>query len=131
VLPVTSRPVTAPKPKIVASGNSLQVGPSLIGKRQQVTIPILTDGEPSLSLRENPLANVKVRERSYEVNPLLPSRLTLIVASLVVGVLLAVGAAFATSGVLSSPPRQETHLLPYVKTVTPSTSGGTRSPSAP
>jgi hypothetical protein len=32
------------------------------------------------------------------------SRLTLIVASLVVGVVLAVGAAFATSGVISSPP---------------------------
>jgi len=32
------------------------------------------------------------------------SRLTLIVASLVVGVVLAVGAAFATSGVLSTPP---------------------------
>jgi hypothetical protein len=32
------------------------------------------------------------------------SRLALIVASLVVGVVLAVGAAFTTTGVLSSPP---------------------------
>jgi hypothetical protein len=32
------------------------------------------------------------------------SRITLIIASLVVGVMLAVGAAFATSSVISSPP---------------------------
>jgi hypothetical protein len=44
VLQVTSEPATQPAPQITANGTSLHIGPSLIGKRHEITIAVLTDG---------------------------------------------------------------------------------------
>jgi hypothetical protein len=132
VLPVTSRPETVPKPKIVASADGVHVGPSLIGKRQQVTITVLTDGEPHL-ICKSPLANVRVRKRSYEVDPHAMPRLVVEVAVVSLATAIIITAALLTQHGVGNggSPGQQPHLLPYYRPIPPSTSGGTRSASAP
>src|ERR1039458_175888 len=44
VLQVTSEPGILPPPQVIPDGTSLKIGPSLIGRRQQITINILIDG---------------------------------------------------------------------------------------
>src|ERR1035441_806734 len=64
VLQVTSGPGILPGPRITAEGAALKVGPSLIGRRQEITISVLTDdGEPSLACH-GPLIDVQVRQRA-------------------------------------------------------------------
>ncbi len=66
VLQITSKPETLPAPQITADGTSLKIGPSLIGKRHEITITVLTDGgEPSLTC-QSPLIDVQVRQRTDE-----------------------------------------------------------------
>ena len=66
VLQVTSSPPNLPTPKISNEGTLLKVGPSLIGRRHDITINVLTDGgEPSLTCR-SPLVDVQVRQRTGE-----------------------------------------------------------------
>src|ERR1017187_2968263 len=69
VLQVTSGPGILPAPRITADGTALGIGPSLIGKRQEITINVLTDGgEPSLACR-SPLIDVQVRPRAEGLPP--------------------------------------------------------------
>src|ERR1019366_8824739 len=64
VLQVTSGPGILPAPRITIDGTTLKVGPSLIGRRQEITINVLTDGgEPSLAC-QSPLIDVQVRQRT-------------------------------------------------------------------
>ena len=64
VLQVTSGPGILPVPRITPDGAALKIGPSLIGRRQEITINILTDGgQPSLACR-SPLIDVQVRQRT-------------------------------------------------------------------
>src|ERR1019366_7292766 len=64
VLQVTSGPGILPVPRITPDGAALKIGPGLIGRRQEITINILTDGgQPSLACR-SPLIDVQVRQRT-------------------------------------------------------------------
>lgn len=66
ILQVTSRPETLPIPQIIVDGASLNIGPSLIGKRHEITINVLVDGgKPFLTCR-SPLIDVEVRQRADE-----------------------------------------------------------------
>jgi hypothetical protein len=66
VLQAISRPAAQPAPQITADGTSLRIGPSLIGKRHEITITVLTDGgEPSLTC-QSPLIDVQIRQRNQE-----------------------------------------------------------------
>jgi len=50
ILQVTSEPETLPAPQITTDGTLLRIGPSLIGRRHQITINVPTDsGTPSLT----------------------------------------------------------------------------------
>ena len=61
------------------NGSHIEVGPSLILRRQMIRLNILTDGQPSLTC-QSPLINVEVREqKSGERRPLLRQNLALIV----------------------------------------------------
>src|ERR1039457_548340 len=61
---VTSGPGIVPAPRINPDGTALEIGPSLIGRRQEITINVLTDGgEPSLACH-SPLIDVQVRQRT-------------------------------------------------------------------
>ena len=63
ILQITSEPETLIAPRVVASKTHLRIGPSLIGKRHQITINVLTDGgQPSLTCR-SPLVDVQIRQR--------------------------------------------------------------------
>src|ERR1022692_1784836 len=64
VLQVTSGPGILPGPRITPDGAALNIGPSLIGRRQEITINVLTDGgQPSLACH-SPLIDVQVRQRA-------------------------------------------------------------------
>src|ERR1019366_3821474 len=64
VLQVTSGPGILPAPRITIDGAALNIGPSLIGRRQKITINVLTDGgQPSLACH-SPLIDVQVRQRA-------------------------------------------------------------------
>jgi hypothetical protein len=62
VLQVTSSVAARPAPPVTADGTLLSIGPGLIGKRQDITITILTDGgQPALILHADPFIDVRVR----------------------------------------------------------------------
>lgn len=64
ILGVTSVPKTVPIPQIAADGTSLKIGPSLIGKRQDITIRILIDGNRDRDRRltcQSPLIDVQIK----------------------------------------------------------------------
>ena len=64
LLQVISEPATLPPPAVAADGTSVNIGPSLIGRRHEITITVLTDGgRPRLSCR-SPLIDVQIQERS-------------------------------------------------------------------
>jgi hypothetical protein len=66
VLQATSKPTSLLAPQLAADGTSLKIGPSLIGKRHEITITVLTDGgEPSLTC-QSPLIDVQIRQRTQE-----------------------------------------------------------------
>jgi hypothetical protein len=66
ILQIISKPETLPVPRIAVRGSSLNIGPSLIGKRHDITISVLVDGsEPSLN-HISPLIDVEIRNRSDE-----------------------------------------------------------------
>jgi hypothetical protein len=66
LLQVVSEPATLPPPVVAIDGTSVNIGPSLIGRRHAITITVLTDGgRPSLRC-QSPLIDVQVRERSEE-----------------------------------------------------------------
>src|SRR5713101_4736271 len=70
VLQVTSKPDALPTPDITPDGTLLKIGPSLIGKRHEITITVLTDGEePSLTC-QSPLIDVQVRQRIDDRSPM-------------------------------------------------------------
>jgi hypothetical protein len=72
VLQVTSKPGILPSPQITPDGTSLKIGPSLIGRRQEITINVLTDGgEPSLTCHSS-LIDVQVRRGTEGSSPLWP-----------------------------------------------------------
>jgi hypothetical protein len=72
VLQVTSGPGILPPPQVIPDGTSLKIGPSLIGRRQEITINILTDGgKPSLACH-SPLIDVQVRRRTEDSSPRWP-----------------------------------------------------------
>lgn len=93
ILQVIYEPETLPRPAITVDGTDsewLRVGPSLLGRRQKITINVLTDGgRPSLSYR-SPLIDVQVRERLGD-NPHWTSAAA-VIAGWAGGVLLAVTA---------------------------------------
>jgi hypothetical protein len=69
VLQVASEPATLPVPAVAADGTSMNIGPSLIGKRHTITITVLTDGgQPGLTC-QSPLIDVQVRRRTDEMLP--------------------------------------------------------------
>jgi hypothetical protein len=63
ILQITSAPETLMPPQVAASERSLSIGPSLIGKRHQITINVLTDGGPPSLACRSPLVDVQVRPR--------------------------------------------------------------------
>jgi hypothetical protein len=66
ILQITSIPETLPAPSVTADGTALAIGPSLIGKRQEIAITVLADGRmPSLTCR-SPLIDVQVEEVTDE-----------------------------------------------------------------
>src|ERR1022692_2874095 len=69
VLQVTSGPGILPAPRITPDGAALNIGPSLIGRRQEITINVLTDGgQPSLACH-SALIDVQVRQRGEGFPP--------------------------------------------------------------
>lgn len=91
ILQITSEPETLVAPQVTASEEFLRIGPSLIGKRHQITINLLTDGgRPSLSCR-SPLVDVQVRQR-------IDDRTTLTWALAVVAGMMAIAAVAAIVG---------------------------------
>ncbi len=56
-------PEQGPVPKVEAVGTALKVGPSLLRKGQAMKFVVLTDGPGTLSIPENPLADVEDRAR--------------------------------------------------------------------
>lgn len=66
ILQVRSKPETVPVPKIALDGTSLKIGPSLINKRHELTINVLTDGGTHSLTCSSPLIDVQVRPRSDE-----------------------------------------------------------------
>jgi hypothetical protein len=67
ILQISSYPETLSAPSVTASGTALEIGPSLIGRRHEIIITVLTDGgTPSLNCR-SPLIDVQVRKRDDEV----------------------------------------------------------------
>jgi hypothetical protein len=76
VLQVASSPDALAAPNIRVDGTSLKIGPSLIGKRHEITITVLTDGEePSLTC-PSPLIGVRIRQRTDDRLPaMLPALL--------------------------------------------------------
>jgi len=66
LLQVVSEPATLPSPVVVVDGTSVNIGPSLIGRRHAITITVLTDGgQPALSC-QSPLIDVQVQGQSDE-----------------------------------------------------------------
>lgn len=54
ILQVISEPESLPVPKVEASKSEIRIGPSFIGKRQTVSITVLTDGhEPALTWKSS------------------------------------------------------------------------------
>jgi hypothetical protein len=91
ILQITSEPETRPPPQVAASETLLKIGPSLIGKRHQITISVLTDGgQPSLTCR-SPLIDVQIRQRADD-------RTTLTWALAVVAGMMAIAAVAAIVG---------------------------------
>jgi uncharacterized membrane protein len=91
ILQITSEPETLAAPEVAPSGTLLRIGPSLIGKRHQITINVLTDGgQPSLTCR-SPLVDVQVRQR-------IDDRTTLTWLLAVVAGMLAIAATAAIFG---------------------------------
>jgi hypothetical protein len=91
ILQITSEPGTLVPPQVVPSETLLRIGPSLIGKRHQITINVLTDGgQPSLTCR-SPLIDVQVRQR-------IDDRTTLTWALAVVAGMMAIAVAAAIVG---------------------------------
>jgi hypothetical protein len=92
ILQVTSVPTTLPIPDVTADGTSVNLGPSLIGKRHVITITVLTDGgNPALTCR-SPLVDVQVRQRSDE-----PSMAARVVVSAVAAAVVAGASTWAAS----------------------------------
>jgi hypothetical protein len=60
ILQITSEPAVLPTPKVAANSTSVNIGPSLIGRRHTITITVLTDGYPALTCL-SPLIDVQVR----------------------------------------------------------------------
>jgi hypothetical protein len=91
ILQITSEPETLDTPHVTASGKRLNIGPSLIGKRHQITISVLTDGgQPYLTYR-SPLIDVQIRQR-------IDDRTTLTWALAVVAGMMAIAAVAAIVG---------------------------------
>jgi len=66
ILRITSTPISPPAPDVAYDGTALKIGPSLIGKRQKITITVLADGpDPRLTYMAR-LINVDVREQKPE-----------------------------------------------------------------
>jgi hypothetical protein len=66
ILRTSSTPATPPAPDITHDTTALKIGPSLIGKRQRITITVVADGaDPHLTI-EARLINVDVREQKPE-----------------------------------------------------------------
>ena len=104
ILQTTSAPETLPVPSIAAYGTALAIGPSLIGKRHDITITVLTDGgTPSLTCRSS-LIDVEVRARADERSDRAQAIQTLLVlaaALLFAGVSAAVGAYSLALGLIA------------------------------
>jgi hypothetical protein len=66
ILRTTSTPNSPPAPIITHEGTSLKIGPSLIGKRQDITVTLLADGPDPRLTYEARLINVDVREQKAE-----------------------------------------------------------------
>ena len=97
ILQITSDPATLATPKVAAAGTSVNIGPSLIGRRHTITITVLTDGgKPALTCW-SPLIDVQVRLRSDEPS-LAATRVAVAVAAAATAVVMGVTAA-AVAGV--------------------------------
>ena len=70
VLETTSIPETYPLPSINADGTTLAIGPSLIGKRHDIAITVLTDGAtPSSSAAVAPLSTSRLLKDRLKTTP--------------------------------------------------------------
>jgi hypothetical protein len=84
ILQTTSSQASRPAPPVTADGTLLSIGPGLIGKHQEITITVLTDGgRPALALHKDPFIDVQVRQRAQETFST-PTRLLLVVLMVVV-----------------------------------------------
>ncbi len=91
ILQITSEPETLDAPQVAARGTRLRIGPSLIGKRHQITISVLTDGGPPSLTCRSPLVDVQIRQR-------IDDRTTLTWALAVVAGMMAIAAVAAIVG---------------------------------
>lgn len=105
ILQTTSAPETLPPPSITRDGTALAIGPSLIGKRHNITITVLTDGgTPSLSCR-SPLIDVQIRERTDDGssrNPAMAAMTWVAAIAVVVGLNVAVTAKTTTDVIVAA-----------------------------
>jgi hypothetical protein len=96
VLRTASSPAAEAAPPVAAGGTSLEIGPGLIRRRQEITLTVLTDGgEPALTCR-SPLIDVQVRPRTQDRGPA-PALLWVAVAVAAAVVAGAFGAAAAAT----------------------------------
>jgi hypothetical protein len=56
-----------PRPYVAANNTSVNIGPSLIGRRHTITMTVLTDGQPALTCL-SPLIDVQVRQGPKEAS---------------------------------------------------------------
>jgi hypothetical protein len=72
VLQSTSVPDSIAPPRLVTDGTEIKVGPSLIGKRQKISIALLADGEHPHLTFQGSLENVTVRPSPEQSTPIRP-----------------------------------------------------------
>jgi hypothetical protein len=63
VLDQISEPSSLSPPRLAVEGNTLKIGPDLIGRRQRIKITLLTDGHPSALKCASSLIDVKMNDR--------------------------------------------------------------------
>lgn len=107
VISVASGPESVPVPQFSIDGTSLEIGPSYIGKRQQIIFTVLADGSnPSLTCKSR-LIDVDIRRlRPEDLRPIataVPGIISAIVtAGAVLGILWALAVASAARAAVSA-----------------------------
>jgi hypothetical protein len=114
VLKVTSFPESIPAPEFTIDGSALKVGPSRIGKRQEILFSVLADGDAPKLTCESSLIDVQVRRLTSEdlrpVTTAKPFIYATLAAGSAIGALWAFAAA-STARVAASAARVNYHSI--------------------